>query len=258
MDSPLAIVVAHPAHLLAVAGVLLRWRPRALVVFRAVAGGGLGQERVVRSALDALGVADLVTELGVSETESFARALAGDVSFHRALGKRVTDWLKQQRPRTVLADAYEAYNFHHDLARLFVDVAVRELPGTANCEFPLSFRPDVPHAPVRYGSFLAEPGRAVCLSDAEVRAKELVLSAAARTDPFVANVIPMFADRATERYRTVPAARDYTAPPPGYARFYDERGLELQAAGRVPRAVTFEEHFVPLVRALVPVRAAAA
>lgn len=258
-----AVVVSHPAHLLTVAGMLQRWRPHVLVLYRAVVGGGVGQENVVRAALEPLGLTDRFTSFAVSETESFDRALAGDFGYHASIGDRVFAWLRAARPDVVLGDAYEAYNFHHDVTRVLIDAAVGRARArgraVANYEFPLSCRPNQPGAPVRYGEFPVGAFRDVRLSAEEVAAKRAVTATAGGVDPFVAGVAPLFARPEVEAYRAVPPDRDYTAPPPGLALYYDERGREVVGAGLYKRAITFRDHFVPLVRALssAPARRAA-
>src|SRR3954469_9870889 len=122
-----AVIVSHPAHLLTIAGMLLRWQPDALILFRSVAGGGVGQEAAIRPALASLGLADRTTSFAVSETESFDHALAGDFAYPAVLSERVFAWLRTVQPDVVLGDAYETYNFHHDAARLMIDGAVRRL-----------------------------------------------------------------------------------------------------------------------------------
>ncbi len=249
-----ALVVAHPAHLLTVAGMLQRWRPHVLTLYRAEVGGGVGQGRAVRAALERFGLADRLTNFSIDETESFDRALAGDFAFHAAAGDRIFDWLRAVRPDAVLGDAYEAYNFHHDVARLLLDGAVRcrraSGRAVANYEFPLSCRPDEPGAPVRYGAFPSGAFRELRLSEREVDVKRALTAAVGRVDPFVAGVAPLFAHPEVETYREVPADRDYTAPPSGLALYYDARGGEVVTARLYPRAIAFRDHFVPLVCAL--------
>ncbi len=247
-----AVIVSHPAHLLTVAGMLLRWRPHLLIVYRAVVGAGAGQEEAVRAALEPLGVANRLTSFAISETESFDRALAGDFAFHTNIGTRVGDWLRAIRPSMVLGDAYEAYNFHHDVTRLLLDNALRGGFGRtiANYEFPLSCRIDRPGAAVRYGAFPFGVSRPLRLSADELVVKRELIAAVSRVDPFVADVASLFANPGVERYRMVPADRNYTIPPPGLARYYDERGRVVTNEGLYPRAITFNEHFVPLVRTL--------
>jgi hypothetical protein len=249
-----AVVVAHPAHLLTVAGMLQRWQPDVLVIYRAVIGGGIGQDRAVRAGLEALGLAERLTNFEVSEMESFDRALAGDFAFHAAIGDRLFAWLRIVRPDVVLGDAYETYNYHHDVTRLLLDDAVQRCRARGrpveNYEFPLSCRVNEPGAPVSYGTFLFGPFRTLRLDAREAAVKRELTAVVGRTDRFVAGAASLFTDPEVEQYREVPADRDYTAPPPGVALYYDERGTELVTAGLYPQAITFRDHFAPLVRAL--------
>lgn len=259
-----AIVVSHPAHLLAVVGMQLRWQPHVLIVNRAVAGAGVGQEEAIRAAFEPLGLAERVASLAISETESFDRVLAGDFSFHAAIGDRIFDWLRTIRPDVVLGDAYETYNFHHDLARLFIDDSIQRLRvqgrRVENYEFPLSCRINEPDAPVQYGAFPFGAFRTLLLHPRELAEKQALATTVGRGNSFVADVARLFAKPEAEQYREVPVDRDYTTPPPGLALFYDERGAEAVRAGQYVEAITFGNHFVPLVRAigLEPVVRAAA
>lgn len=245
MNGRVAVIVAHPAHLLTITGLLLRWRPQVLALYREGAGHG----PVVRATLDALELGDRYTNFAVSEPQSFGCALAGDFGFHAALGARVADWVRAVRPDAVLGDAYEASNFHHDVGRVLIDAAVRGT-GVANFEFPLSCRGAEPGEPLRYGTFPFGPFRALQLTAEEAHLKRRLVDTVCRASAFVANVAPQFASPDAECYRPVPDDRDYTAPPPGLALYYDERGREVVSAGLHARAVTFGDHFVPLVRAL--------
>ncbi|MCI0704137.1 MAG: hypothetical protein L0241_24025 [Planctomycetia bacterium] len=249
-----AVVVSHPAHLLTVAGMLLRWRPHILMVNRAVAGGGVNQEDVIRSVFEPLRLDERITSFGISESESFKRTLAGDFAFHASTGVQIFDWLLSVRPHIVLGDAYEAYNFHHDLTRMLLDGAIncyRSFRGEIeNYEFPLSCRVNQPGAEVQYGVFPFGEFHELHLNARETVLKRRLIAEAGRIDSFVAGVAPLFPATSVETYREVPADRDYTLPPAGLALYYDERGREVVEAGLYPKAITFRKHFVPLVRAL--------
>src|SRR5262245_31041286 len=250
-DKRVAIVVSHPSHLLTVAGMLLRWRPHILMVYRAV-GGGVDQENVIRSELRPLRLEERMTSFSVNESESFNRALAGDFDFHATIGERIFDWLLEVRPQTVFGDAYETYNFHHDVTRLLLDGALSRYQSLGceveNCEFPLSCRVDRPDAAVQYGVFPFGAFQELHLDARESVLKRRLIAGAAEVDPFVAGVAPLFPDLRVETYRAVPPDRDYTLPLPGLSLYYDERGREVVSAGLYRQAITFRDHFVPLVR----------
>jgi hypothetical protein len=242
-----AVVVAHPAHLLTVAGLLLRRRPKVLIVHRADRGQAAGQTERVRQALARHGLDGGVTCLGQSETESYQRALAGDVGFHLGLARRVLSWLRAARADAVLGDAFEAYNFHHDLTRLMIDAAADEL-GLSNYEFPLASLP-AGGGELSYGEFATGPFLRCDLSDAEAADKRRLCDEVAARDESVAEVRGRF-DVGSEVFRRVPPGRDYARPPEGLALYYDRLALREVAAGRHERAISFERHFVPVARAL--------
>jgi hypothetical protein len=257
-----AVVVSHPAHLLTIVGMLQRWRPSILLLYRSVVGAGVGQEQRMLALLRRLGLGRQTTSLGVVESESHRRALSGDVGFHLDIGRRVLDWLLRTRPDAVVGDAFEAYNFHHDITRALLDDAVCECRARGgsldNYEIPLTCRPDVPGAELIYGTFPTGDVHTLRLTAREAGVKRRLVAEAARLDPFIAEVAPLFPDPGREVYRTVPEERDYTQPPEGLALYYDELGRDEVAAGRYVRAITFAEHFVPVVRSLRPALAPAA
>jgi hypothetical protein len=248
-----AIIVSHPAHLLTVVGMQLRWKPDVLVLNRAVIGG-VGQEQAIHAAFKPFGLADRLASFAISEAESFDRTLAGDFAFHASIGDRIFEWLRTVRPDVVLGDAYETYNFHHDLARLLIDDSIQRLRVLGrrieNYEFPLSCRVDEPDAVVQYGVFPFGAFRALRLNPRELTVKRELTELISRGDSFIAGVAPLFAKPEVEPYREVPADRDYTVPPARLALYYDERGREVVRAGRYAEAISFRNHFVPLVRAL--------
>jgi hypothetical protein len=242
-----AVVVAHAAHLLTVVGMLLRWRPHVLVLNRAGVGPGVEQPRLVREGLALLGLADQATEFGIVETESYPRALVHDFDYFLKIGDRIAAWLDAVEPEVVLGDAFELSNFQHDVGRFLLDRALRGR-SVLNFEFPLSYQPS--SGSLLFGTLPAGPFEQLRLSAAEAALKREVVERAAAADPFVANVRAYFPSLETETYREVGAARDYTRPPADVERYYDRRGREEVAAGKYENAISFDEHFVPLVRAL--------
>jgi hypothetical protein len=244
-----AVVAAHPAQLLTIAGVLQRWHPDVLVLFRAARG----RDDAACAALRSFGLAERLTSLEIDESASYAGARAGDFAFHAAVADRLFAWLRDVRPDAVLGNAYEACGYHTDVARLLLDDAVQRWRSLGrrieNYEFPLSCGTTEPGG-VQYGAFRFGPFRTLRLSDLELITKRELVAAVARTDPLVASAAPLFARPEVEQYRDVPADRDYTAPPPGLALLYDEQGRAAVTTGRHPEEITFREHFAPLVRAL--------
>lgn len=101
IDQRAAFVVSHPAHLLTVLGMVLRWRPSILMLVEAPTGPGAGQEDLVREGLELAGLDNQCDALRFDEDESCRRALAGDHGFHLELGARIQDWLEEVNPDVV-------------------------------------------------------------------------------------------------------------------------------------------------------------
>src|SRR5437660_134019 len=96
--APVAMVFAHPAHEILVAGLMQRHRPHLLFLTRSDSGGDGGREALARAGLERLGLTAQATFLGVSEVESYARALEGDAAYYLRLRDRLLDWLREVRP----------------------------------------------------------------------------------------------------------------------------------------------------------------
>ncbi len=255
----LAVVVSHPAHLLTILGILLRWRPHILMLDEALTGPGAGQTSRIQMGLNMVGLSDRASSFEIDEDESYRRALQQDHAYHIALSDRILAWLGEVNPTHVLGDAFEASNFQHDIGRLMLDDAIDRFRDAGhaveNLEFPLSSALDEPEAPLVYGRFLTGEWCDYRLDEAQIRMKRQAVQWARGQDAFVDHVADEFPSLEIESYRPVPATRDYLSPPGGLALHYDVRGREEVAAGKYETAISFDEHFVPLVRALARARA---
>jgi hypothetical protein len=248
------VVVSHVAHLLTIAGMVMRWHPHILVLTRSDREPGSAQAEVVRAGLTMLGLQNLVTELQIGEETSYAHALTGNFSFHLEALPRILAWIGQVRPDAVFGDAFELSNYQHDVGRLLLDAAIarRRAQGAhlQNYEIPLSARLARPGAILQFGTFLCGPSEQFRLTANEVELKRRIVDLAVQADPFVAYAAPLFPAIDIETFREIPHDRDYSIAPPELARHYDERGREEVRANRYVQAITFDEHFRPLVQAL--------
>lgn len=252
-----AFVVAHPAHLLTVCGMLIRWRPHVLILNRTSQGPGAGQVELVQRGLQMLGVGDRTTCLDIDEPESYRCALAGDYGFHTRPIPKMVDWLVRVQPDRVLGDAFEMSNFQHDIGCVQLHAALglyeqAQATNVPHYEFPLSCRESYAGAPLKFGVFVGTPGETFELSAEEIALKRQLVEWAAIHDPFIADVAPKFETHAgIERLRRVPNDRDYARPVPGLALHYDQRGRQEVANGRYSTAISFEKHFVPIAREIL-------
>jgi hypothetical protein len=247
--SDVALVVAHPAHAIMVAGMVQRYKPNILIL-----GKSAAQESIVRHALALIGMEGKATFLEFADSESYARLLAGDFDFHVALGKQISNWLLSICPRVVIGDAFELSNFQHDLGRALLDNALRshrlKFKHVQNYEFPICCRSEEGTGKLCFQRFPFGEYETFRLTASEVTNKRTLGLLASQHDDFIASVCPMIPDIQIEPYRSVPWDRDYTTPPPGLKKHYDDRGREEVSAGRYAKPILFDEHFVPLVRAL--------
>ncbi len=247
-----AMVVAHPAHLLTVLGMVVRFRPAILILTRAFAGNGAGQFELVESCLKLAGIDDLLTELQVDEQESYRRSLAHEFDFHASILPRVVDWLDHHQPDVVFGDAFELSNYQHDIGRFLLDKAIQIIEANgrsiANFEIPLSVQADEPGADLQFGRFLSEPFESFHLAPDELAIKQRVVETAMNRDSFVANMASHFPGLEIETFRRVPLDRDYLSVPNGTGRYYDQLGQQMVAEGAYQQAITFDQHFRPLVQ----------
>jgi hypothetical protein len=98
--------------------------------------------------------------------------------------------------------------------------------------------------------FRSVPTRPLTSTPHEISAKRSLADWASVQDGFVAKVCKLIPDVQREPYRPVPVNRDYTIPPEGIRKHYDDRGSEEVRAGRYAAPILFAKHFVPLVNAL--------
>jgi hypothetical protein len=119
-----------------------------------------------------------------------------------------------------------------------------------NFELPLVCRTDPDLWQLRFQEFPDGGHDTLDLNGAEIAAKqELVdLIGAVRVEAAMARRLFPPIDR--EIYRRVPECRDYTRPPAGLQLHYDDWGRLQVRMGRYGRAITFAQHFVPIVRQL--------
>ena len=249
-----AFVVSHPAHLLTVAGMVMRWSPSILILTKTDTGAGASQVETIREILEEIGLTDRGTFLGFDEEESYAAALAGDATGQIHWCDGIYEWLAEIRPDVVFGDAFEAYNFQHDIGRLMLDEAIYRMSCEghviANYEFPLACQGEASDAELIMGEFVDGSGEMLRLTESEIESKQKIVDDVRKRDSFVDQVALKFPSVAEERYRSVPDDRDYTRPPAGLRRFYDEWGRKQVEAGKYEKVITFEEHFVPIVEAL--------
>jgi hypothetical protein len=247
-----AMVFAHPAHELLVAGLLQRRRPHLLFLTRGDSAGDTEREMLAQHGLQQVGLAERTTFLSVSESDLYRWLLAGDVTPFLELRRRIVEWLDAVRPRQLFGDAFELVNVVHDVGRALLDSAWRECRLGFPCdnfELPLVCRTEPELWTLRFQEFPDGLFETVRLTDPEIKVKQALADwlGMRRVEAAMAGeLFPL--DR--EVFRPVPPDRDYTIPPPGLRFHYDEWGRIQVQRGKYAQAISFSEHFVPLIRRL--------
>ncbi len=253
-DRPVAMVFAHPAHEILVAGMLQRDRPHVLFVTRSDSGGESGREELASRGLERLGLADRATFLRQSEAESYDWALRGHTDGYLRLKEQIREWLDGVRPAAVYGDGFELSNFHHDLTRALLDAALRDHgrrhAPPENYELPLVCRTEPEPWRLRFQEFPDGGARVFELTPDELARKMELVHWVGLQRIDAAMAVGLFPPPDREVFREVPADRDYGVAPPTLRKHYDEWGRLQVRRGRYRQALLFEEHFVPIARAL--------
>jgi hypothetical protein len=246
------MVFAHPAHELAVLGLIQRLRPQLLFLTRADSAGDEDREELAQRALGRIGLADSATFLGIAEREVYRWLIEGDLGGVLVLRGRLLDWLDRTRPDAVFGDAFELTNVVHDLGRAVLDSALREWTRTNACrnfELPLISRTAPEMWKFHIQEFPGDAAEIFPLDAAEQRTKKEMADWMGTKLREVA-IGAQVAQPEREVFLEVPPDRDYTVPPPGLRLHYDDWGRVQAGRGKYKEAILFATHFVPLVRQL--------
>jgi hypothetical protein len=239
---PAALVVAHPGHELRLHHWLETARP---VVFVLTDGSGSGQSRI-DATLDVLGATGCTAGsimAGVTDREIYRMMLEGDVDRVAELTLELAESLIAHGIRSVVADAYEAYNPTHDLCAVMANLAAERAEQVTGRRVAL-YEYAVTEAASGEGEMLE-------LDDAALARK---LAAAHRCEALrieVESLIAHIGVNALRREVLRPLTTGVLPPRPASKPFYETHGEERVAAGHYRTVIRYEEHFRPFVEALV-------
>lgn len=248
-------IFSHPNHEVSIYGIL--HRSRAKVMFLTDGGGG------DRLAQTKKGLENLGTSYLDCTEDSFYRAiLRKDTAFFDAVALRMAAVIRDLQPTKILCDAVEYYNPIHDIAlpltllaarraacsdlRLISQVQIFAVPLVYQNEGPSEsyvFQRSLPGQRFLEQSFELEPeeGRD------KRRALENQYAALMSQMRFPPEVI----DQACRTEYVVPARSPLDVVDPSCAIRYDRRGSEAKKGGFVDENITYDGHFIPLVRELL-------
>ncbi len=247
------IVIGHPAHELAIYGLLQRHQPHVIVI---TDGGGPERERQSREGLERIGLLEKATYLGYSESSFYEALLDRDDDLFARVAEDVRTELERLQPDQVFCDAIEFYNPVHDITRPMVLRALQTLPDAALYEIPLVYQ-----KPAETESYEIQRVPEACaehrfqyhLTSEELAHKtyardHIYLNLREQAGPEFLVITPEHL--ALEEIAATPAA----FPEPessGRVLRYDWRADLLKREGSINRAITYREHFLPAVDALL-------
>ena len=247
------MIFGHPAHELALFGLLSRHRPEIIVT---TDGGAPERLEQSRRGLSSIGLQNRVRYLGFSESSFYAALLSHDVETFQNVVNVLQAEIQRVQPEQLFCDAVEFYNPVHDITLAVVMAASATLVERELFEVPLVYQ--MPSAEEQY-SVQRVPGplrgRALTyeLTPAEVRHKMR-----ARDEIYVSlndQLGPDFLGLTEEHlaHEEIAVAGDPLVVPAetGRAMRYEWRANVLLKTGQVQRAITHREHYVPMVNALL-------
>lgn len=241
-------IFSHPNHEVSIFGIIRRSRARAL--FLTDGGGGdrlaqtkKGMEGFVSSYLDC------------TEDSFYQAILRKDTSFFDTVAFRMASVIAELQPTKILCDGVEYYNPIHDIALPLTLLAARKAACTAAIfAVPLVYQAEgSPESYVFQRSLPAQRflEQAFLLEPDESLAKHEALS-----DNYTALMSqmrfpPEVIDQACRTEHVVPARSPLDVVDPSCTIRYDRRGADAKKGGFVQENITYEGHFLPLVRELI-------
>jgi hypothetical protein len=246
------VVTGHPNHELAIFGFVQRLRPRLLFL---TDGGGPERERESRGALASIGLLERTRFLSWPEQSLYDALLAHDYAVFVRLAEEVRRELVAHDVRQVVCESIELYNPLHDITLPIVRAAASGLEVEI-VEFPLiaqepgdasrGERYRVQRFPDTTGAVSMTLGAAEAATKLDARDRHYTILG--RTMGAVLSRVPD-ASTATEWFR--PARAEMPEPGISHVLRYEWRAQLLRERGVIERMITFREHFLPFVEAML-------
>ena len=243
------MVFSHPNHEIAVLGTIGRTCPD--IVF--LTDGG-GEDRVAQSKAGLAAYVDpeKLHFLNHSEARFYEALLDCDTGFCASVAAQVRGFANDD-VAAVCCDAVEFYNPVHDMALPIVRAALARRHRAAIYEVPLIHQAKDGHIEMQRVPGALEAECIWCdLSDDELSRKVETLRGGQYRTLFgqLGDLITAAIPTRARREQFLPARRSVPQPTADQALRYDERGAALKSSGVVPRAITYREHYVPLLAGL--------
>lgn len=246
------MIFGHPAHELALFGVLQCYRPDILII---TDGGGPERVEQSRHGLRSIGLLEKTRYLNYREASFYEALLDGDIGLFARVTGAIATTLAETKPTQIFCDAVEFYNPVHDVTLPMVRAALPEDAPVPLYEVPLVYQR--PGQPVsfhiqRVPDELAERRIVHALTEEEATRKfearnEIYRNLREQAGP---EFLALSKEHLAREEMAVALDRLPRPGEFGRAMRYEFRGCLLQAQGLVERAITYGDHFLPMVRAL--------
>lgn len=241
------LVVAHPGHELRLFGWLSQARPDVLVLTDGAGRNGRPRIESTRRLLARTGARPGALFGAYTDLQMYRALLAGNASFFVAIALKLADLLQRGRYRMVVADPFEGYNPTHDLCRVLVNSALQYVTRTCDqtlrsYDYPLTKLSDFRGC----GSLTR-----ILLAPEVLQRKRAAAAEYVELSAEVEALVRREGERVycQEFLREVPTVslpnKTLTVPP--FYETYGERQCEM---GLYPTVVRYENHFVPIARAI--------
>ncbi len=245
-------VFGHPAHELAVYGLLQRHAPQIIVI---TDGGGPVRIEQSKAGLEKIGLRDHVTYLNFSESSFYDALLDSKSDLFFRVAEALRGEIERVNPDQIFCDAIEFYNPVHDITRPILLNALNGNRGPALYEIPLVYQK--PGGEEAYAIQRVPPEQAHLRFQYDLSKPELDSKVHAR-DHIYANLREQAGPEflaTTPAYLSREEIADANGPLPdaensGRVLRYEWRAKLLEQRGLIPEAITYRGHFLPAVEKL--------
>ncbi len=245
-------VFGHPAHELAIYGLLQRYRPHVVVI---TDGGGAERIEQSKAGLARAGILDRVTYLNFSEASFYDALLDAESDLFLRVAEKLRSEIQRIQPDQLFCDAIEFYNPVHDVTRPILLNALAGDHKRSLYEIPLVYQK--PAESEIYAIQRVPEEQAHLRFQYDLTPEELELKMYAR-DHIYANLREQAGPEflaTTPEYLSREEIADANGPLPdaagsGRVLRYEWRAKLLQEQGVIPQAITYQDHFLPAVARL--------
>jgi len=243
------MIFGHPAHELALFGMIQRDRPDILII---TDGGGPKREADSRAGLATIGMT--ARYLSYPESSFYDALLAHDAGYFTGVAAAVREVIDEIQPDVICCDAVEFYNPVHDVTVPIVRAALGPGHKVELFEVPLVYEEDGPgevYHIQRVPPAVADRRVTYDLTPAQLDRKETARNAIYSNLRDQAG--PEFMQLTREHLgheEVFKHSGEIATPGQGRKLRYEWRARLLQRQGAVRDVITYTDHYLPAMRAL--------